>query len=162
MLMHVLQRFSFDAACLSLSEATAQYKIAVGTCTQASALADRGNELQRLMYLHILGDELDDIQLRNKANVELFKVMQKSNAIPDAQLTKMVWESTMPGSLPRELLVDVIVARNTGDEFVAAVSQYPAECVQEIAVAALRAAPVSSWEHMAQRLFTYKEAEGTS
>lgn len=137
-------------------------KIAVGTCTQASALAEKGNELQRLMYLHILGDELDDIQLRNKANVELFKAMQKSNAIPDAQLNKMVWESTMPGSLLRKLLVDAIVARFTRHEFAAAVSQYPAECVQEIAVAALQAAPVSSWEHMAQRLSPYKEAEGTS
>ena len=132
-------------------------EIADGTCTAVSTSNEKGNEFQRLVYLHLLGDKLDDIQLRNKANVGLFKIMQKTNAVPDAQLNKLVWASTMPGSLLRKLIVDAIVKRYTRDGFAADVSQYPAECVQEVAVAALQAAPVSSWEYMVQNLSPYKE-----
>lgn len=132
-------------------------EIADGTCTLASTF-----EFQRLAKLHILGDKLDDIQLRNKANIKLFKSMQKMNAVPHAQCLKVIWESTMPGSLLRALIVDLIVNRLSRDTFAAVVSQYPTDCLQEIAVAALRAGSVLTWEQMALKLSKYGEVEKTS
>lgn len=137
-------------------------QIADGNCTPASALIQKGYEFQRLVELHILGDKLDDVQLRNKANIKLFKRMQELNAVPHAELQKLVWESTMPGSLLRTLLVDAIVNRYNRDGFAAVVSNYPTECLQEIAVAALRAASVLTWEQMALKMSMYEEVETTS
>ena len=137
-------------------------EIADGTSTPASAYVKKCSEFWRLIKLHILGDKIDDIQLRNKANIELFKSMKRVESVPNAQCLKLVWESTMPGSILRTLLVDAIVNKRNRDSFAAVVARYPPECVQEIAVAALRAASVLTWEQMALNLSTYEEVEKTS
>jgi hypothetical protein len=119
-------------------------------------------EFQLLIDLYLLGDKLLDIQLRNQANIALFKSMQKVNSVPDVRLTTLVWESTVSGSLLRKLLVDVIVWRFDRDSYAGSISRYPAEHVQEVAVAVLRATSILSWEQMAQKLSPYEEAEETS
>lgn len=137
-------------------------QIAVGPCTEASAFDEKMGEFQLLIDLYLLGDKLLDIQLRNQANIALFKSMQKVNSVPDVRLTTLVWESTVSGSLLRKLLVDVIVWRFDRDSYAGSISRYPAEHVQEVAVAVLRATSILSWEQMAQKLSPYEEAEETS
>ena len=134
-------------------------KIADSTCTTSSTETQRMNEHDQLLYLYLLGDKLDDIQLRNQAIIKLFKSMQNGNLLLRKPASKLVWESTVRGSPLRKLIVDVMVTRIDRSSFAASVSQYSPEFLQEIAVAALQAAPLFSWEHMAQNLSLYEERE---
>jgi hypothetical protein len=119
-------------------------EIADGTCTLTNTLTEKGAEHEHLIDLYLLGDRLDDIQLRNEANKKLFASMRKVDAVPGHGITMRVWESTMPGSLLRKMLVDMVILRFSRTLFAESVSLYHPEFLQEVAVAAVNAAPTES------------------
>jgi hypothetical protein len=91
--------------------------------------------------LYLLGDVLDDIQLRRVATCAVFKILEVGGKLPNPDIIAVIWSSTPPGSLFRKQLVDYTVARIRLDTFIHLMPQYPLEFVQEVAVAALRKSP---------------------
>ena len=87
-------------------------QVADGTCTMTSSNIEKLGETQRLIDLYLLGDQLDDTQLRNQANIKLFKSLQNANTMPSIAQMELVWDSTTRGSSLRKLLVDVVVLLN--------------------------------------------------
>lgn len=129
------------------------------TCTKESDPIDRNAEQHSLADLYLLGDSLDEIELRNQASLKFFKSMRTQDKVPSLLLLTRVWESTHSGSSLRKILVDVDVSLYSRAEFADDVYSYPVEFVQEVAVAALQVRTVMSWDDVAQRLPRYKEAE---
>lgn len=136
-------------------------EIANYTCTKGSAIDERIAVTGRLIDLY-LGDKLDDIQLRNQAILRLFTCLQTLNTFPTISATKLIFDSTSPGSRLRKLVVDAYVSRCIRKKFAKNVSRFPPEFVQELAVAALNVAPVLSWAYLAKDLSPYMEQEGSS
>jgi len=66
--------------------------------------------------------------------------------LPHPGLIAVVWSSTTPRSRFRRLLVENVVARAQRDAFADHITAYPSEFIQEVAVAALRKTPATSWE----------------
>jgi hypothetical protein len=112
-----------------------------------------------LIGLYLLGDALDDIQLRNKATSMLFTCIRRHALLPALESVRHIWKSTASGSLLRKMVVDIFVSRLARSIFAARVSSYPADFVQEVAVAAVGALPTSTWDTLAERVGTYAEPE---
>jgi len=129
------------------------------TCTAPSDTADKNAERESLIKLYLLGDSLDDVALRNQTNVMLFKAMRNQRKLLNTELTRLVWDSTVPKSSMRRMVVDVFVSRHSSAQFAELVSGYPTEFVQEVAVAAMKARKTSAWTVVAQRLPQYAETE---
>lgn len=93
-----------------------------------------------LVDLYLLGDLLDDIQLRNSTTRTLYNILtdEKSKSLPSTAINDKVWSSTPSGSLLRKLLVDSTITSLEKDEFAKSVATDPPEFVQEIAVALFR------------------------
>lgn len=129
------------------------------TCTAASDVADGIAECKSLIKLYLLGDSLDDIALRNQMNVVLFKAMENQKKLVENGLIRLVWESTVPKSSMRGMIVDVFVSRHSCAQFAERVSDFPTKFVQEVAVAAMEARKTSAWKLVAKRLPQYVETE---
>jgi hypothetical protein len=92
--------------------------------------------LQAAIELYLLGDVLDDIRLRNKIVQVL--VTDDLELVPGSRTLHQLWARTTPASLLRKMYVVIFTRRVDREEFAKIVASYPAELVQEIAVAALK------------------------
>lgn len=129
-------------------------------CTEDSDTAQQASEINRLIDLHLLGETLDDIQLRNRSITVLFQSMRNQNLVAHHSHVKLVWESTLPHSQLRKMLVHVIVSRLDDKIFAKSVTQYPPEFVQDIAVTFMTAqSMVLPWQKTAERLSQFQEVE---
>jgi hypothetical protein len=99
------------------------------------------------LRMYILGDVLDDYRLRNAA-MELLIDSLTSTTQPSPETVWDVYERTPEGSPLRKLLVDWRIGSGEGerDKFAVEVELYPAEFVQELAVALMRRSPIASSE----------------
>lgn len=129
------------------------------TFTVESDSTERAAERESIVKLYLLGDSLDDVGLRNKTNELLFKTMRTQRKLIDPEIINLAWESTLPKCPLRKMLIDVHVSRKSWGDFAEHISEYPVEFLQELAVAALRARKISSWDVLAQRLPQYAEIE---
>ena len=137
-------------------------QVADGTCTTASTNDERRQEYDQTIQLYLLADKLDDVQLRNRATIKLFHSMRSGDQLVNSTAINLVWESTLIGSPLIKMLVDTYITRLSRAVFAENISLYPAEFVKEIALAALHAAPLRTWEESAKALSSYAEPEGTS
>lgn len=96
--------------------------------------------------LYLLGDSLDDVQLRNLATQRFCNCLEGSNQLPPPSTYVKIWSSTPSGSLFRKQLVDIVVARRDRDTMAKTIALYPSEFIQEFAIAAFLKAPVISWK----------------
>jgi hypothetical protein len=87
--------------------------------------------------MYILGDVLDDYQPRNAAMEHLIDSLPFTTQ-PSFETVRDVYERTPTGSPLRKLLVDRRIGRGDRDEFATDVGAYPAEFIQELAVALIR------------------------
>lgn len=95
--------------------------------------------------LYLLGDIVDDLELRNLTCHELLRGMVSQAVAPSASLVSDIWKSTPAGSLLRKMLVELAVARGKCHScFTLDIAKLPAEYVQEVAVAALAKIPTSN------------------
>jgi hypothetical protein len=75
--------------------------VAEHTCTPESEEEDMDVAQTSLIDLYLLGDTLDDIQLRNKAMSMLFACIRHC-VIPSIDNVRHIWESTPSGSFLRK------------------------------------------------------------
>jgi len=129
------------------------------TCVSASPKSEKHAEQTSLIKLYLLGDTLDDVELRSKATSKLFAAMRSHDTIPSVPNLKLVYESTPSGSLLRKMVVDVFVARVDRGMFNMYAGASPAEFGKEVTAAALEAAPKSAWVEVAQKLPQYTEVK---
>lgn len=84
-----------------------------------------------LIKLYALGDFLDDVKLRNKA----MQLLQSLDHCPSPISIDFLWANTVPGSLLRKWVVDAVSSRLGSTQFARSIAAYPAEFVQQIAMA---------------------------
>ena len=99
---------------------------------------DDADEVYCRMY--ILGDVLDDYRLRNAAMERLVDGLE-CTAQPSLDTVWDIYERTPKGSPLRKFLVDRWIGRGDHEKFASNVELYPAEFVQELAVALVRKTP---------------------
>lgn len=126
-------------------------------CIDSSNVRDKSAEKALLIELLILGDRLDDIDMRNQAKPMLLDSMERHDSLCGYELVHRIYASTLPGSLARKMLVDVAVSRLTRSNFAENISNHPVEFVQGVAIAALEFAPVISWEELKKRSGEWEE-----
>jgi len=126
-------------------------------CTQTSSIEDKTSEHVSLINLYLLGDSLDDIQLRNTAIQELSKHLDASNFLSGPSVAAKVWSSTPPGSRLRKLIVHNILCSR--EQFVAEAANYPEEFMREIALAALCKVPTVSFDEANRNFEQFLELE---
>lgn len=98
---------------------------------------DLDKQQARLMDLYILGDIVDDYQLRNATMKRLIANVRKGvESVQSSQLVK-VYAATMTGSPLRRFIVDWTLRNFDRESIKLYIAQDPAEFVQELAVAAL-------------------------
>ena len=98
---------------------------------------DDGQEHQINYSMYILGDVLDDCQLRNAAMEHLIDSLPMTPQ-PSPDTVWDIYERTPAGSPLRKLLVDQRIGMGDRDKFAVNVEVYPAEFVQELAVSLIR------------------------
>lgn len=129
------------------------------TCTDESAKRDKLAEQKTLIKLYLLGDILDDVQLRDKATSVLFVAMRRQQIPPSVGNMKLIYESTPSSSLLRKMIVDVFISRIDRSDVAQSLTYYPAEFIQEVAAAAVTSAPSWTWDQVARRLPQYAEVK---
>lgn len=133
--------------------------IALGNCTPESPQEEIYAEETSFIDLYLLGDKLDDIQLRNGTITMLIDFSVKHNIVISMTNIALIWDSTPRGSLLRKLILDLTVTRCSREDFARHLPIAPPEYVQEVALAALWAAPVCYWEEVARKAPEYLEAQ---
>ena len=126
-------------------------------CIDSSNVRDKSAEKALLIELLILGDRLDDIDMRNQAKPMLLDSMERHHTLCGYELVNRIYASTLPGSLVRKMLVDVAISRQNPSVLAKHVSKYAAEFVQEVAIAALESTPMISWEELKKRSEKWEE-----
>ena len=96
---------------------------------------------QIYLSMYILGDVLDDYELRNAAMEHLIESLPFTPQ-PNPDTVWDVYERTPTGSPLRKLLVDWRIGTGDHDEFARDVEVYPAEFVQELAVSLMSKTPI--------------------
>jgi hypothetical protein len=128
-------------------------------CTPESELDGKVAEHALLVSLYVLGDSLDDVQLRNLTTQELSTSLERSDLLPSPSMYADVWSSTPSGSLFRKQLIDIVVARLSLDDLATSIAKYPLEFLQELVLAAMTEVPVVTWEAATANKHKYLELE---
>jgi hypothetical protein len=130
-------------------------------CSPENEIKARLAELVLLVNLYKLGCslELNDVQLRNMATLELSKSLQACNILPNQKLLAVVWSITPRGDGLRKLLLDFTVARGGREDIGEWLARYPSAFVHDLALAALDKAPMSAWQSAATNSARYLELE---
>jgi hypothetical protein len=131
-------------------------------CTRASSIKDQSSEHNYLVYLYLLGDSLDDIQLRNTAIQELSKHLEAcelGEVFPMPSETAEVWSFTPPGSRLRKLMVHYTLSLHSREMFVARAADFPEAFMREIALAALCKVPAMSFNEANRNFEQFLELE---
>jgi hypothetical protein len=109
--------------------------IPVSRISAGSEVEETYTEQKLFVNLYLIGDLLDDIQLRNLATREMFAGM-KAVGLPCSDTMARVCSLTPPGSLFRKMMVDCTVDFLSPTAFAESVATDPPEFVREVAIAA--------------------------
>ena len=129
------------------------------TCTEHSSRREMTAEDRQLIKLYLLGDILDDVQLRNRTLPLFAKSVQNHRQLLGSSSYSRIYSSTLPGSPLRRTIVEIIVSRACRKDFGTNASRYPPELMQEVALAALAAAPLVDWDIIHKRIKACQEDE---
>lgn len=91
---------------------------------------DKEASSKPLIKLYLLGDFLDDVKLRNRA----MELLQLQKCCPSHNTIAFVWANTVPGSLIRNWITDVVIPKLNHPHFAKFIAAYPTEFVQHVAV----------------------------
>jgi hypothetical protein len=97
-----------------------------------------GKQQAKLMDMYILGDVLDDYQLRNASMRRLIANTRKEMTILTSRQVHKVYEATTTGSPLRKFIVNWLLSSFDRDDLKASIASEPAEFVRELALAALQ------------------------
>lgn len=81
-------------------------------------------------------------------------------SVPDVSLVRQAYRGTAVGSALRKLLVDKCVARFCRDDFEQQVDEYPEDFVKDVAVKAMRAAPLVTNQSLKDSKSDYHQPAG--
>jgi hypothetical protein len=81
-------------------------KVNVNKSTKGDVNLADGEEFRETVDLYLLGDVLDDLQLRNNAMRAIVTGLKDWNVQPSCKLINHIWDSTPPGSLLRAMIAD--------------------------------------------------------
>lgn len=93
---------------------------------------------------YILGEQLDDLQLRNRAIAALSEGLCRLQPTLNPNNVSTFWARTIPGSIFRKLLVDYTLQSAFRGNVVKELTTWPSEFVQEVLEASLGWLPVLS------------------
>ncbi|KAM0704399.1 hypothetical protein Q7P35_008633 [Cladosporium inversicolor] len=96
--------------------------------------------LTELIELHLLGDILDDVKLRNMTIHFLTSQVATTDGPPCFGDIDLIWEHTTPSSSLRRWALDTLVALLGADDFEKYITEYPAELTQQISIKLMRKA----------------------
>jgi len=130
-------------------------------CTAASEAKAKYAEHHLLVNLYELGcwQELEDVQLRNVATLELLKSLNACNTVPDRNLFAVVWLIAPRGDGLRTLLLDFMIAKGNRITIGERLTQYPPAFVYALALAALNTTPIVVWQSQTANGLVYLESE---
>ena len=103
---------------------------------------DPGQQLDDLIGMFILGDFLNDYQLRNATMDLLITTILGSTHVFGLDQLDRVYAATPTGSPLREFTVWWVLANVSQADLYINIARYPAELVQELALAVLRRSPI--------------------
>jgi hypothetical protein len=98
---------------------------------------DPEQQLTELIGMFILGDVLDDYQLRNATMERLITSVLGCTHVFGLDQLDRVYAATVAGSPLRQFVVWWMLVNVSHDSLKADIAQYPAELVQELALASL-------------------------
>lgn len=108
----------------------------------------------KYIELYLLGDKLDDIDLRNKT---MRTLVLDASTIPHWTTTHRVWSNTPETSSLRRMIVDREIAR-TGRKFLASnLTKYPTEFVEQVALSLLQDTRTKDKKDFNEKLPSYLE-----
>ena len=87
----------------------------------------------QLIELYLLGDMLNDTNLRNETIAAFQAHSYKTRATPSSSHIHRIWANTTEKSMLRKWAVDTILVR-ARRSFANSISEFPPECVQQIAL----------------------------
>lgn len=115
-----------------------------------------------LIDLYLLGDFLDDVKLRNKCTKALTAYSAKHPMNPGPECITRLWSHTSAGCPLRKWSIDNTVMRLDREYLAQHIANYPAELVQQIAVAAAQKVETESSRAFGGKLPEYLEPEEES
>lgn len=119
------------------------------------------NATYSLIRLHLLGDVLDDIELRNQAIRDLAVEAREDCSSPSVSSINLVYGQTTPQSPLRKWIVDETVFRSCREGFAEGLGDYPAEFMQQVALRALQQTKVITANAFLKRTSEYfKKVDG--
>jgi hypothetical protein len=101
------------------------------------ATDDIDKQQAKLMDMYILGDVVDDYQLRNATMKRLIANTRKDIKTLTREQVHKVYEATTTGSPLRKFIVNWLLTGFDRDDIKASIASEPAEIVRELALAAL-------------------------
>lgn len=117
------------------------------------------NQVSMSAKLHVLGDILDDVKLRNVALKALHSYACIDLKYPGSTAVRWAWKRTPPHSLFRKWIVDVTFFRLDRANFENNISDYPKEFVQQIALKGMQQVSPLTRDELQAKLMDYVEKE---
>jgi hypothetical protein len=127
--------------------------------TPTSKATEISSEHNLFLSLYVVGDSLEDVQLRNLPNQRVRTNLKVGDKLPDNNVYAAIWSSKPYGFRFRKQLVDIVVAKSSRNSFAKDLAGKPAEFVQEVAIAAMQSAPITAWEAVVGDNTKYLEPE---
>lgn len=125
-------------------------------------IESKQDEVDVLLDLYLLGDSVDDIRLRNKmmemlVGLRIVTSSGRAFALASVPQIKHIYERTPVNSPLRRMLIDKHVARLKCCSLAKYVAEYPAEFVQDMAVAYSKVVKRTPLEDFKAKLPSYLE-----
>lgn len=115
--------------------------------------------LDPFIHLSLLGDMVDDKNLRNKAMDALQAKAYEEKVSPCPRQIHHIWENTSERSMLRKWALDIVFLRRGPNGFEENVAKYPPEFLQQIAVKAMQQAQIVSGSDFLAKSQEYQEAD---
>lgn len=110
-----------------------------------------------LVKLHVLGDALTDIELRNKSMQDLTVTSNNTDTCPNIGTIKFAYEHTTSSSLLRKWIVDETIFRRCRQNFAKRIEEYSADLVQQVALKLIQQTETIDGEDFLAKVSDYLE-----
>jgi hypothetical protein len=120
---------------------------------------DMGENMREMVKLYLLGDELDDVKLRNKVLKALSHYRSADRLLPGLGSIDFIWSRTTPSSPLRMWIIDGMMMKYPRPWIEDNLAKYPAELMQQIALKFIQQTPHVSDKIFQAKLPEYLESE---
>lgn len=110
----------------------------------------------QLIDLYLLGDFVDDLQLRNNVTMAL---VHETSVLPSPSNMARIWNFTLPNNPLRRMYIDRAIMRTNREDIIGLFHKHPVGFVHDLAASLLRQKPTHSHKQFVARRDEYLEAE---